>query len=343
MIIEVAKAKFLQEHTDRKRSPRKFAEGFSLRIENIEEGSAVAILQLSRFNGSQTLFEQDLNYFEDARDSIISAIKAAERNEDVTHFLPQKCLGYFDRLGRSLREDEHIELAPPNRQEERARFTPAIRRKLVELSQIREFTEEVELRGRISEMDQDNMTFQLQLIKGQKIAAPIPPQHFDTVLAAFNAYQDNALVWIKGIGRYDRNKKLTRLDSMEHIEILDPLDVSARLEEIQQLRDGWHEGNGTAPPLEGLKWLDRQMAEKYPDDMPLPYIYPTPNGGIRFEWTLGNLDISLDIDLVNKTAWAHLLDLDTDEEEEKNLNLADDEAWEWLKNRLMQIENRDND
>ena len=49
------------------------------------------------------------DYFEQARDAIVSAIGAAEVNKSPTAFLPPKGLAYFDRLGRSLLDDEAIE------------------------------------------------------------------------------------------------------------------------------------------------------------------------------------------------------------------------------------------
>ena len=58
--------------------------------------------------------------------------------------------------------------------------------------------------------------------------------------------------------------------------MLDPLDVPARLDELRGMQDGWLEGDGKAPPHSGLDWLSGAFAKRgYPDDIPLPYTYPT--------------------------------------------------------------------
>ena len=38
------------------------------------------------------------------------------------------------------------------------------------------------------------MTFELQLFDGRKVKAPIAAQHLDTILEAFNRYQNGACV-----------------------------------------------------------------------------------------------------------------------------------------------------
>lgn len=60
---------------------------------------------------------------------------------------------------------------------------------------------------------------------------------------------------------------------------LDPLDVRARLDDLRALSDGWLDGTGVAPPHAGLDWLASAFDRHFPDDLPLPHLYPTPEGG----------------------------------------------------------------
>ncbi len=329
MIIEVAKSEFLKDHPDRKRIPRGFTDGIELRLRSIEDGSAVPVISL--VVASPTLFPPvNQKYFEKARDSIISAIAAAEKGEGITDHLPEKLLSYFDRMGRSLREGEAMEFSTRS-EPAPARLNREIRRQLVYASaSTHEIAEETTIRGLVPEADQDNMRFELQLSDGKKVVAPIAPQHRDAILEAFNGYQAGQKVLIQGTGIVNRSGKLVRFDSIEHVNALDPLDVGARLDELRLLKDGWLEGEGKAPPAEGVDWLERACALHYPDETVLPHLYPTPEGDIRAEWSNDRWSLSLDVHLADKRGTWHGLDLKTDDEETRDLDLENDEAWTWL-------------
>lgn len=332
MLIEVAKWRFLQEHQNRRRSPRGFTEGIELKLTGIKPGSAVPQLGLvvdtPHLPG---IPPQNQRYFEQAREAIISAIDAAEHDpSSVIDYLPEKCLSYFDRIGRSLREDESIEFTTSSHPTP-ARLTKETRRRLIlASSHVREFTEEAVLRGTIPEVDQEKMSFHLQLIDGQRVLGPIPDQHLDTIIEAFNGYQQGTRVLLHAIGRYSRQNRLLRLDSVEHISILDPLDVSARLDELRGLRDGWLEGKGKAPGDEGLNWFAASFDRRFPDGLPLPRVYPTAEGGLQLEWTLGSKEISLEVDLATHRGEWHSLDLASDTEDSRTLNLDEAGDWAWL-------------
>jgi hypothetical protein len=333
LIVEVAKSEFLKDHPRRQRSPRRFTDGIALKLTAVEDGSAVPVITLSIAATSHFPPENQL-YFERARDAMIKAISAAERNQAVTQYLPEKTLGYFDRLGRSLREGEAIEFSSPGL-EMPARLTKESRRKLVlASSRVKEMTEEVTVRGSIPEADKDNMTFELQLIDGRKVTAPISAQHSELILEAFNAYEKGSRVLIQGIGRLNRNDKLVGFEAIEHITVLDPLDLPSRLDDLRLLKNGWCEGAGSAPPSSGLDWLTETFTRGFSEDLPLPFVYPTPEGGIRLEWSLDPYDLSLDIDLVTHVAKLHQLNLTSDEEKEEALNLGEDTGWNRLREHI---------
>lgn len=329
MIVEIAKSAFLTDNPDRKRSPRGFTEGIEMKLTGVEPGSAIPVISLVVTRA--TLFPTGSQvYFERARDSVVRAISAAEHQRTVTEHLAEKALGYFDRIGRSLRDGEAMEFDVPDGQGV-ARLTKETRRKLLLASaDVKELTEEVTIRGSISEVDQADMTFEIQLPDGRKVKSPLAPQHLDTILEAFNGYKKATRVLLQGVGRFNRSERLLGFDSVEHVSLLDPLDVPARLEEIALLKNGWLEGKGAAPPKEGLEWLSRTFASQYPDDLPLPYIYPTPEGGIQLEWTLGTTDVSLEIDLIAHSAHWHAMDLPTEEESSRALRLDEPNDWLWF-------------
>jgi hypothetical protein len=124
---------------------------------------------------------------------------------------------------------------------------------------------------------------------------------------------------------------------IEDTTLLDPLDVPARLEELRALRDGWLNGRGIAPVPAGLDWLAAGIKTRYPEELPLPYVYPVAEGGVRLEWSITPHEVSLEIDLSRKSGEWHALNLDTDVDESSTLNLDDAAAWDWMIRRLSEM------
>lgn len=331
MIVEIAKWCYLQDHLDRKRSPKGFTEGIALKLSGVGEGSAVPQLSLCVDEAGLLFPPESQTYFEMARDRLIGAISAAERGESITQHLPDALLGYFDRIGRGLREGEAIEFAPLE-PDQKARLNKATRRRLVlASSQVQDLTEEVTLRGSIPEVDQGEMTFELQVINGPRVGTSIPTQHLETVMDAFNGYKQGTRVLLQGVGRYSRHDRLQSLEAVEHLSLLDTNDVPARLEELKALQDGWLDGKkGVAPSKSGLDWLANLFQLNYADELPLPYLYPTAEGGVQAEWSLGGAEITLEINLEKHLGEWHALEMTTEKEEIKNLRLDERPDWQWL-------------
>ena len=135
-----------------------------------------------------------------------------------------------------------------------------------------------------------------------------------------------------------------RLPSTPH---LDPLNIGRQLERIGKLNDGWAdgiqppnqwgEGFGKAPSAEGIDWLTRQLAAHYAVDAPKPYIYPTPEGGVSLEWSLGPHRASLEIDFDTCQAEWHCLDLSADASYERDLRLDISQSWKWLVSEVRRL------
>jgi hypothetical protein len=329
LIVEVAKWHYKQDNPKRKRIPKGFADEVSLKVTEIDEGSAIPKIVLAIAASSSSLFPVDhREYFEKARASILKAVDCAENLQPVTGLLSDNHLAYFDRIGRSLRDSESLELNYPNTNQP-ARLNKATRRYLtLAASSTQGYTEEVRIRGRVVEADQEKEQFQLRLTDGARIPAPIQPEHLDTILDAFNAFKKGSRVVIEGVGRYDRRSgRLIKLESVEQISVLDDMDIGSRLEEFKLLKAGWLEGKGRAPKSEHLDWLTETFESSYPDDLPSPYLYPTLEGGVQAEWTSGDLEASLEIDLGRRCAVWHLLDMETDAESEAKFDLSKREDW----------------
>ena len=117
MVVEVAKWRFLQEHTNRTRLPKGFADSISLKLIGLEEGSAIPVIMLSEVAGElEGMPPPYLDYFRDAMGAIVDAIDMAERNQWNPGLFPQKCLSYFKKFGKSLRDEESVEFIKDGRE-----------------------------------------------------------------------------------------------------------------------------------------------------------------------------------------------------------------------------------
>ena len=203
-------------------------------------------------------------------------------------------------------------------------------------------SKKIAIRGEITDLDQHGMTFKLQPIHGHnKVSGPVPEQCYDAFLKAFNGHKNRARVLIEGIpediGAHNPQDSPLALKSVERVTILHPLDVPARLDELRNMQDGWHEGDGKAPPHSGLDWLSHAFRRQYPADLPLPYTSPTFDGGVQCEWTIGQFYIEIEIDLhARKGDWIRF-DENSDFsvfEDEEILNLDEPSAWAWMATKI---------
>ena len=362
LIIEAARLEYFRDHPDRRHVPRGFADGIKLKLTGIEDGSAVPVISLFVIT-HRLLFPENQYYFERARDAIVrtigdvedvavGAIEDAEERKVTTYILTEKTLSYFNRIGQGLREDEAIEFITPDNQLS-AKFTINTRQRLLFASSmvkersvdfvremqtqqynssiVEELTKDTIVRGTVPEINQDDMTFLIQLFDGQHIKVPIAPQHFDVILEAFNGYKNNFRFLFQGVGIFNRSEQLLGFDSIEHISPLDELDISAQIYDLRQLKDGWLEGQGKAPSKEGLDWLSQAFDRHYSGDLPLPYLYPTEPGGVQAEWSLGRNEITLEIDLTEHFGYFHALHMEDDTEETRRLDLGSGTHWIELK------------
>lgn len=334
MVIEVAKCQFLKAHPERRRSPRGFTDGVALKLTGVDAGSAIPVIRL--FIASATLFPPENQiYFEEAREAIVAEIKAAEQNGPIMH-LPKTALGYFDRMGRGLRDGEAIEFTT-SVQKTPVKLTKESRRRLVLASSKVDLTEEQTIRGLIPEADQDALSFHIQLVDGRKIPAPMREPHLETIKEAFVGYKEGVRVQLQGVVKLNRSSKLQSIESVEHVSILDSMDVASRLDELKNLKDGWLDGKGVTPILTGVDWLTTAFSEYYPEDLSPPYLYPTAEGNILAEWSLGPHEISLEINLNQKTGQWHALKLDADTHTERTLKLTLADDWNWVVDQIRAI------
>ena len=198
----------------------------------------------------------------------------------------------------------------------------------------------IKARGFIPEVDQDKMTFHMEFADGKRPRkASISNQHLGTIISGFNGYSERKRLLVDGRAHLDDEGRIIRWDSIANIFPPDSLDVPFSLEALKKLENGWLDGDqGVVPDHEGLNWLGNLFAKYFPDHLPLPYTYPTPDGGVRMEWTFSNVEVEFQIDLLTRKGEWFRFDTSIDDDGYiREIELENSEDWEWIADDIESI------
>lgn len=288
LIIELGKHLYLREHPERQRVPKGFGAEFHLHLERIDSGSAVpvlAVVTLAALPLGEPVGQGVNPYFEQARDVVANCVAAP--SGQLPDEFPRELLGYFNQLGRSLREDESLRLSS------NAVLTPQRRKELV-LAAARFYEREIELNGTIGEADWEKSTFRLRLPDASQVIVPMT-ENFQSVAREYGG-RNRFGITIKGVGNYDSWDKLQKVVTVESLDIQPNYQLTTKFEGLAVIENGWYEGQGLAPNQEQLAIIAEKFVENYPEILPLPFIVPTPEGNLLFEWNvLGEPSVDLKI------------------------------------------------
>lgn len=328
LIVDLAKKIYLAENQARKRVPKGFADGITLSLQEIGEGSAILNFVLGTAMVVAPILNNDSNtyaYFEKAKDKVIEAIAAAEDGGNVRDFLTVKHINYFNRIGRNLKDDEVIAFNPNT--DRVVNLNKLTRHRIVQsLSEDASYTDNFDFVAPIAGIDQIDKQFSV-LVDGQKISAKLDQSNYKLISATFTDLYSQKYVLIKGEGVYDRNSKLTKITSLTNLDILDPLDVSLRINDLSELKDGWYNNQGQAPDATSLWKFEQLFKDNYSNNLPLPTIFPTLEGNIQLEWTINDTEISLEVNL--STLISELVSVNTETEDVQEINFDLNSSVEW--------------
>lgn len=330
LVLELARRLYLDAHSDRRRVPRGFIENFALHLSGIGEGSAVPHIDRVLTGGREENPENEL-YYTRARNLVLAVIAAAAVNAAIPPEFPKDLLPRFDRIGRSLRDDEKIEFVSPDA----PASVPAVFNrdtyKRLALLAAEEYQAEAELRGRVTEFDLTRKTFLFSLLDGNRVQGGWTKETKGPLFEALQGcFSDRQKVRLLAFAALDANDRPKRLVEVLQVEPLDPLDVPARLEELKALRRGWLDGRGDPPDPEALTWLAHGWMTAYPASLPNPYVYPTPQGGVQLEWSLGTWELSAEVDLDRKRTYFVAVDVAGAATDEFDVDMNSPDGWHTL-------------
>jgi hypothetical protein len=324
LVVEVAKHLYIQDHEGRQRVPKGFEKEFSLHLERVDDGSAKPLLSWVAAAGLLLPEGGHAPYFERARDVIAECVQAAAEDRPLPGIFPKHLLDYFNVVGRSLRDDESVDLARETATA-RAVLTPERRKKLVLAAQ-KTYLREVERAGFIEEVDWAKQTFRLRLDDGSPVIAPFSAANETLVRQAAGVARTRAT--LRGVGVFDAYDKLQKVNATEHLEISQNHALSVQFEALASVKDGWMEGAGKAPAEADTEWLADQLLISFPADLAFPFACPTPGGGVFLEWSLGDWIVSAEIPFPNRRCELQATNTNTGDtiDEDRALNDASDFA-----------------
>jgi hypothetical protein len=336
LLIELAKKIYLEENPERKRVPKGFTDGVYLKLSNLEDGSTVLnFIIASAFTASTLLSSsstETFRYIEKARDQIVNIIECASKGEKI--HLEQKYLNFFNRIGKNLQDGEAINFAYSANSVRQAILDKKSRKKiLLSSDQKHEYTETIIVNALISQIDKKN-NFLTFLIDDKEVNSEFDTDFTETIFTAFAEFEKNTLVSLKATGVFNSQEKLIKVEKIESLDVLDPFDISVRLNQLSKLEDNWFEGHGKKLNNDALLKIGEGFKTSYNPKNPLPAIFPTPEGNLQLEWKKGNNEIALEIDLSNYLLNFVFFDNQKDIDYEENFQLRNENDWEKLNGLL---------
>jgi hypothetical protein len=125
------------------------------------------------------------------------------------------------------------------------------------------------------------------------------------------------------------------IEKVQHTDTTRLPRIPVRLDDFREIRDGWLlDETSIAPSKTGLDWLAANWMRYYSPELPPPYVFPTPEGGIDMEWKIESRRVILEVDL--ETHYASWLQWDklTNEEYSQSLDLNSIAAWEYITSKV---------
>lgn len=302
LVLELAKHLVRQRHG---RVKRGFAQGFSLHIERIDDGSAMPALVAMMLGAQVSTLPPEILQAKD----LINTVIATDAGEPLPADFPKEFYSYFNRIGRSLEAGESIEWLPFSPTNKTV-LTPEKRKRLV-LAQRGTYEMDVDRVGYIDSIDTKRNTGTLDSLENEIVTFTYDDRFFSDLKAALG--NKRLVVSLNGVGVFDINDRLTGISEITHLEVLVHLEMVERILNLSELQDGWLEGGGVAPLQENLDWLISEIISYFPPDLEYPAVVPTEDGNVVFEWIRPHARIELEVNFSEQQLEIYATNLKTND------------------------------
>ena len=226
LVAETAKSLWRAANPDRERLPKRFEDRIRLCLRRVEEGSAVAPLEV--YVEQSGLFGPEAPEVTEAVDLAYRALRAAELDEPLPDGLPRALVGYYAQFGQGLGADEAMKVAPIGKLP--ARVTQASRLRLAAFCEA-PHEDQVDMLGEVIEADVRRGLFQLWADERTCVSVAFSPEQEGEVTRALRDHQ-TLRVQVRGRGEFSAQGKPIRVTQVAEISLLPagqvPYDSEAR-------------------------------------------------------------------------------------------------------------------
>jgi hypothetical protein len=229
LVAETAKSLWRAANSERERLPKRFEDRIRLCLRRVDEGSAVAPLEVyvEQPEGPE-LFEPEPQEAIEAVDLAYRVFRAAELDEPLPENLPRTLVGDYAHFGQGLGTDEAMKVAPIGKLP--ARVTQTSRARLVALCET-PHEDQVEMLGEVLEADVRQGRFQLWTDERTCVSVAFSPEQEGEVTRALREHHTLRLQ-VRGRGEFSAQGKPIRVTQVAEISLLPaglvPYDSEAR-------------------------------------------------------------------------------------------------------------------
>lgn len=286
LVLDVAKALWLRDHSDRQRVPKGFAKVVGLRLTKVEEGSAIPVL--IRPDVADTLPDVDPSSILDAaQDLVDQAFHEIVSNNRLPDGFPSGLAGHFLRLGRTLQGNEAIEFGAPA-SGSAARYTQPVRKRFLIANQNSDFPLDGVIVGRITALDTNALALTITDLAGRNIPGTYSDDALTPdLLEVFNRRDLAPVVRLDCTQLIGSDEAVSSIEEIRALEVFlssEEVPGRDRLLELLQLEDGWLDGEGEVPDLLALEKARDILQLALESGLPEPGVFPRIDGSVQVQW-----------------------------------------------------------
>ena len=216
ILVETAKELWRRKHPDRQRLPKNFEDSLSLKFYEIVPGSAaVPLVREIEIQEGLLPLEPPPDELDEAVVLVADSVESVSGDKPLPQAFPKNIIPLFSGYGKTLREDETIELKPEKGAI--AHYTSSGRKRFFELVQAG-YEDTVDLVGEIRAADLDGGNFALRLVDETKVAGKFSSEQETTIIEALREHASRRLR-VKGRAEFLPEGKIKQIASVADLSI----------------------------------------------------------------------------------------------------------------------------
>src|SRR3989442_11429805 len=217
LLVATAKELWRRHHPDRQRLPKNFEDSLCLKFYQLKEGSvAVPIFREVEVASQTEMFQfEQPDELDEAVSLLAEGVQAANSEQPLPDALPKNILPLFENYGKTLREDEFIELQPQNKPL-KASYSPKSRERLLKFC-AEGYSDRIDFVGEVRAVDLAGK-FELRLPDGTKVPAKFSADQEGVVTEALRDHVSRHLR-VKGKADFQPDGKVKAVTTISELTI----------------------------------------------------------------------------------------------------------------------------